>query len=93
MQYCGLLFQSVCALYECAEVDECALGIDMCEQSCINTFPGFMCGCNVGFTLNEDGALCDGIVIMLVYPSNNIARTSMYPCTFRELNVIQFLDF
>jgi len=42
--------------FECEDVDECALDIDMCEDKCINTLGSYACSCNEkkGYVLNQE---------------------------------------
>ena len=40
--------------------DECADGMNNCQQLCVNTPGGFRCDCNPGFQLNADQATCSG---------------------------------
>ncbi|XP_066303270.1 cartilage oligomeric matrix protein-like [Branchiostoma lanceolatum] len=39
-------------------VNECDQSLHVCEQRCLNTFGGFSCGCDDGFSLNDDGKSC-----------------------------------
>ncbi|XP_017159479.1 latent-transforming growth factor beta-binding protein 2 isoform X2 [Poecilia reticulata] len=39
-------------------LDECAEGQHQCQQSCINTFGSFRCGCHVGYQPTTDQASC-----------------------------------
>lgn len=41
-----------------ADVDECRTGKARCEQICTDLIPGFQCGCNSGYRLNQDGRTC-----------------------------------
>ena len=43
------------------DVDECTTGIDKCDQNCQNNVGSYVCSCNLGFMLNNDGFRCDGI--------------------------------
>ena len=43
-----------------ADVDECAMGIDNCDQNCANTMGSYTCTCNAGYQLNSDGHTCNG---------------------------------
>ncbi|XP_027871036.1 hemicentin-2 isoform X2 [Xiphophorus couchianus] len=42
----------------CQDLDECAEGQHQCQQSCINTFGSFRCGCHVGYQPTPDQASC-----------------------------------
>ncbi|KAL4447912.1 hypothetical protein ABPG75_005131 [Micractinium tetrahymenae] len=38
--------------HTCADIDECALHIDGCDQICVNTQGSYRCACNKGYTLH-----------------------------------------
>ena len=42
------------------DIDDCTVNNGNCDQVCTNTVGSFNCSCNGGFTLNADGATCDG---------------------------------
>ena len=42
------------------DLDECAEGVDICDQRCNNTIGSYTCSCGEGYTLNFDGFRCDG---------------------------------
>ena len=42
------------------DIDECTLDTDGCQHTCTNNEGSFICGCNDGYELNEDGLNCDG---------------------------------
>lgn len=42
------------------DIDECMMGNYGCEDNCVNNDGGFMCSCNLGYILNDDGKICDG---------------------------------
>ena len=48
----------------CAEVNECSLNRDNCQQECINISGGFRCGCYEGFSLNTDLRTCSGTFVL-----------------------------
>ena len=35
-----------------ADVDECTIETDLCDQNCFNTIGGYTCSCNAGYTLS-----------------------------------------
>jgi hypothetical protein len=41
-----------------ADIDECALGIDTCEQRCVNVPGSYKCGCRRGSFLAPDNSSC-----------------------------------
>ena len=43
-----------------SDVDECASGVDECDQHCHNNIASYTCSCNDTYTLNPDGFHCDG---------------------------------
>ena len=43
-----------------ADIDECAINTDGCDQICTNTNGSFYCSCNTGYRLNVDNKTCDG---------------------------------
>ena len=43
-----------------ADVIECTEGTHQCQQTCQNTIGSYTCGCNGGFTINNDGRSCNG---------------------------------
>ena len=43
-----------------ADVDECTVNIDGCDQECANTDGSFGCSCRDGFRLDNDGRRCNG---------------------------------
>eukprot|EP00058_Branchiostoma_floridae_P025619 XP_002611109.1 hypothetical protein BRAFLDRAFT_70467 [Branchiostoma floridae] len=47
----------------CPDVDECVPrgGRGPCDQVCANTYGGFVCSCNAGFTLHQDGRTCNEV--------------------------------
>ena len=42
------------------DIDECTL--DPCEQICNNTSGSFVCSCNPGYRLDDNGVNCDGMI-------------------------------
>ena len=40
------------------DIDECAMNASRCSQSCTNTVGSFMCTCNSGYSLSDDGITC-----------------------------------
>ena len=47
------------------DVDECATGVEECDQNCQNNVGSYECSCNLGFMLNNDGFRCDGIILII----------------------------
>lgn len=37
--------------HSCEDIDECATGLAMCDQVCVNEPGGFRCECNDGYKL------------------------------------------
>ena len=50
--------------YTETDIDECAEDIHDCEQTCIDTRGSYICSCNVGFRLADDGHACNGTYIV-----------------------------
>lgn len=48
--------------YYCTDVDECATGVNECDQHCHNSIGAYTCSCNNTYTLNIDGFHCDGML-------------------------------
>ena len=44
-----------------SDIDECSEGTDVCTQTCTNTIGSFICGCNYGYILYDDGFTCLGM--------------------------------
>ena len=43
------------------DIDECIDGTHDCSQTCTNLIGSFICGCNYGYILDDDGFTCHGI--------------------------------
>ena len=43
------------------DINECAMGTDLCVQNCRNVNGSYACTCNPGYRLNTDGQTCDGM--------------------------------
>ena len=58
-----LYFHLLCIL----DLDECAKGLDWCDNNaiCTNTVGGFNCTCREGWTSIDAGKTCDGKLIHL----------------------------
>ena len=68
MHYGG--FQDVLFHTLPADIDECELMADVCQQNCTNTEGSFNCSCSSGFVLLSDGNSCAGelhAVVGLLY--------------------------
>ena len=48
------------------DIDPCSEGLHGCSQTCTNTLGSFTCGCNNGYLLDTDGAICIGMYKRLV---------------------------
>ena len=46
----------------CIDVDECQNDNGGCEHTCINTPGSYLCECDNGYSLAEDGHMCSGII-------------------------------
>lgn len=47
------------------DIDECSIGTDKCEQSCMNTVGGYICECQAGYSLDSNKRNCTGEMLML----------------------------
>ena len=55
------------AIYQLLDINECVTNNGGCQQGCVNTGGGFYCTCPDGYRLNDEGFLCKGKLIMLLY--------------------------
>ena len=69
-----------------ADVNECVLRTDLCQQNCLNTRGSYVCRCNSGYILGIDGQNCDGM--LYVYAHTCIKCMVMY--FFRYWRVLKF---
>ena len=44
------------------DMDECSINNGGCDEMCTNTNGSYVCSCNDGYILNDDGLTCDGIM-------------------------------
>eukprot|EP00049_Salpingoeca_infusionum_P014685 m.277599 g.277599 ORF g.277599 m.277599 type:complete len:1768 (+) comp15730_c0_seq1:122-5425(+) len=49
----------VTSVFGCVEIDECAFGVDECQQQCINTVGSYECDCFSGYELNGTFSCAD----------------------------------
>ena len=47
------------------DIDECTAGTHQCAQNCQNTIGSYICSCNDGYTLGDNGRDCIGIMYNL----------------------------
>ena len=52
--------RSCCCLVYAIDVDECAIGRDLCDQVCINTVGSYSCACSSGYEIAADRRTCKG---------------------------------
>ena len=57
---CGSGYRLTSDRHGCDDINECALGMDGCEQICTNTIGSYVCSCDTGYYLANDGKLCNG---------------------------------
>ena len=43
------------------DVDECQTDEHNCNQTCTNTLGSFECSCRAGYSLQDDGVMCEGM--------------------------------
>lgn len=46
--------------FQHTDVDECGVDSNPCDQICDNTEGSFLCSCNTGYELQENGQTCLG---------------------------------
>ena len=56
---CVPFFTLLCSTFP-ADIDECLMMTDNCQQNCTNTEGSFMCSCFSGFILLSDNRSCAG---------------------------------
>ena len=49
---------AIMQLIKNVDIDECS-GVNPCQQGCTNTQGSFMCSCEDGFLLDDDGSTCN----------------------------------
>ena len=43
-----------------ADIDECAVGISGCSQTCTNTDGNYLCNCSLGYQISSNNRTCVG---------------------------------
>ena len=81
-----------------ADIDECQLQLDGCQQGCTNTAGSYTCSCQAGFELNADGFTCNGNALtgprthnMLLYaafPVLQPCEANSIPCANGQCAVV-----
>ena len=56
---CNAMFLLAMAI-TLSDIDECSEQSDDCVQNCKNVIGSYVCGCDEGYSLNDDGHSCDG---------------------------------
>eukprot|EP00079_Xenopus_tropicalis_P036114 XP_017949885.1 PREDICTED: mucin-4-like [Xenopus tropicalis] len=76
---------------KCFDIDECFENTSDCDQICINSFTGYNCSCNEGFTINSQNASqCEDIdeCVSLLNPCGEDAvctnKPGNYSCSCRD---------
>ena len=59
-----------------SDIEECVTGVDLCDQNCHNSNGSYLCSCNSGYRLGDDGFRCGGIHIK--FKSITIAITVIF---------------
>ena len=44
----------------CLDTYECAVNNGGCDSNCDNTIGSYICTCDIGYQLKEDGHTCEG---------------------------------
>ena len=60
-----------------ADIDECDINNGGCEHNCTNTIGSFVCSCNVGYNLTENGLNCTGMWSTIPYLSTSYIHSCM----------------
>ena len=55
-----LLLHSIIIYNQLSDMDECTLGINGCNQNCVNTEGTYLCSCFAGYQLGSDNHTCLG---------------------------------
>ncbi len=54
------------------DINECNTNNGGCDQVCTDTDGSFMCSCNSGYLLSEDGVSCNGILMFIFFILENL---------------------
>ena len=49
----------------CSDINECNTDNGGCSQVCINQVGSYYCQCNNGYTLDDDGHGCTGMIVLI----------------------------
>ena len=63
--------------FSSSAINQCQDGSHNCDQVCINNGQSFTCSCNSGYTLDQNGRTCNGVLLWCSY---GIARSIIYTC-------------
>ena len=75
MCLCEILFVFATVTDVCVDVNECRETSDHCHHFCINTLGGYTCGCEHGYSLQEDGITCEGRYVCLSVTASIMSPT------------------
>ena len=49
------------------DINECSnSNTDQCSNTCINTIGSYVCDCNIGYVLDDNGVNCIGKLVRLI---------------------------
>ena len=69
-----------------AVINECALGIDNCDQNCVDTPNSYTCTCNAGYVLASDGRSCNLICGGRLTATSGSFQTPGWPNNYPQEN-------
>ena len=53
-------------IHNAIDINECSSNTDQCSNTCINTIGSYVCDCNVGYVLDDNGVNCIGKLVRFV---------------------------
>ena len=59
-----------------SDINECTEMIDACEHNCVNQFGDYMCTCDAGFDITNNGFGCQGNKRSMVYVYTLLSQCS-----------------
>lgn len=80
------------ALWLSADVNECATE-NPCVQTCVNTYGSFICRCDPGYELEDDGVRCSGNGFYLALERPTCARAQGWAVAGQTFPHRCFLSF
>ena len=59
-QVMTLIYVAIFIYNQLSDIDECTLGINGCNQNCVNTDGSYLCSCFAGYHLMSNQKTCVG---------------------------------